>query len=348
MGKTTLCRKTFPDWPYASLENPDQRAYALEDPRGFLAQYPKGAILDEVQKVPSLLSYLQEIIDSGGCKFILTGSQNLLLMEGVSQTLAGRIAILQLLPMSRAEFQEREASDPVKDQYTGLEPVSKSTNLWEEIYLGGFPEPRNKPEIFRPWADSYIATYLERDVRSLLKVHDLGLFQRFLILCAVRSGQLLNLASLSSDSGVSEAQCRRWLTVLQASELIFLLQPYHENLGKRITKSPKLFFTDTGILGRLLGIESAASIPTHPAMGALFETFIVNEIRKCMLNRGDLPAEFFWRDKTGHEIDYLLQSGTRVSAFECKAAQTLAGDHFKNLTGYIERRGVKTLPWWLI
>ena len=233
---------------------------------------------------------------------------------------------------------------------------------------GGFPEPRFKPEILRPWADAYIATYLERDVRSLLKVHDLGLFQRFLTLCATRSGQLLNNASLSSDSGVSEAQCRKWLNVLQASELIFLLPPYHENLGKRLTKSPKLFFTDTGLLCRLLGIDTPSMLSTHPAMGSLFETFVVNEIRKCIHNRGERPAEYFWRDKTGHEVDYLLQVGTDVAAFECKASQTLSGDHFKNLQGYIERRGplatkgylvyggdgiaerkgINTIPWWRI
>ena len=348
VGKTTLCRTTFPNLPYASLENPDQRAYALEDPRGFLAQYPQGAILDEIQKVPTLLSYLQEIIDSGRGKFVLTGSQNLLLMEGVSQSLAGRIAILQMLPLSRAEFHGRSASDPRTGQFTGGVPSGKDLGLWEEIFVGGFPEPRTKPEIIRPWADAYIATYLERDVRSLLKVHDLGLFQRFLVLCAVRSGQLLNLASLSSDSGVSEAQCRRWLTVLQASELVFLLPPYHENLGKRLTKLPKLFFTDTGVLCRLLGIDSAYMIPKHPALGALFETYIVNELLKCIHNRGEHPAEYFWRDKTGHEVDYLLQSGTQVSAFECKAAQTLSGEHFKNLVSYLERRGGAITSGWLI
>jgi predicted AAA+ superfamily ATPase len=368
VGKTTLCRGVFPEIPYASLENPDQRMFAQEDPRGFLAQFPHGAILDEVQKVPDLLSYLQEIIDAGRGKFILTGSQNLLLMEGISQSLAGRIAVLQMLPLSRAEFQSREASDPRIGEFTGKQAIGISEGPWEEIFIGGYPEPRTNPDIIRPWADAYIATYLERDVRTLLKVQDLGLFQRFLVLCAARSGQLLNIASLSSDSGVSEAQCRRWITVLQASELVFLLLPYHENLGKRITKMPKLYFTDTGLLCRLLGLEAPHMIPSHPSMGAIFETFVVNELRKCIFNRGERPAEYFWRDKTGHEVDYLLQSGAMVSAFECKAAQTLAGEHFRNLAGYVERRGATTtqgflayggstaaarkgiglLPWWRI
>lgn len=346
-GKTTLCRQAFPELPYASLENPDQRSHAKEDARGFLAQFPSGAILDEVQKVPDLLSYLQERIDLGGAKYVLTGSQNLLLMEGISQTLAGRLSILQLPPLSQSEFQDREPSNPSTGEFTGLPSRKGKETVWDAIFIGGFPEPRNKPQIIRPWADAYIASYLERDVRDLMKVHDLGLFQRFLVLCAARSGQLLNIASLSSDSGVSEAQCRRWLTVLHASELVFLLQPFHENLGKRVTKAPKLYFTDTGVLCRLLGIDSPETLSKHPSLGALFETFIVIELRKCMLNRGERPSEYFWRDKTGKEVDYLLDFGGRIQAFECKAGSTLAGDHFRNLAGYLHLRGPRATGAWL-
>jgi predicted AAA+ superfamily ATPase len=365
-GKTTLCRLTFPDMPYASLENPDVRAYAHEDPRGFLARFPNGAILDEIQKEPALLSYLQEIIDSGSGKFVLTGSQNLLLMEGVTQSLAGRIAVLQLMPMSLSEIHGREASDPVHGKFTGDKLKPERLDVWREIFLGGFPEPRTNPEIIKPWADAYIATYLERDVRSLLKIHDLALFQRFMVLCAARSGQLLNIASLASDSGVSESQCRRWLNLLQASELVFLLSPYHANLGKRLVKSPKLFFTDTGLLCRLLAIDSPQTLSRHPSLGALFETFVVNEIRKSLLHRGERPSEYFWRDKTGHEVNYLLAEGSPIIAFECKAAQTLAGGHLKNLISYRNlngtektranlvhggdgegvRQGINLLPWW--
>ena len=346
-GKTTLCRQTFPELPYASLENPDQRSHAQEDARGFLAQFPFGAILDEIQKVPALLSYLQERIDLGGAKYVLTGSQNLLIMEGISQSLAGRLSVLQLPPFSQSEFQAREPSNPSTGMFTGSPSRNGSESVWDAIFIGGFPEPRTKPGIIRPWADAYIATYLERDVRDLMKVHDLGLFQRFLVLCAARSGQLLNISSLSSDSGVSEAQCRRWLTVLQASELVFLLQPYHENLGKRLTKAPKLYFADPGVLCRLLGIDSADTLSKHPSLGALFETFVVNELRKCILNQGERPSEYFWRDKTGKKVDYLLDFGGRIQAFECKAGSTLAGDHFRNLTDYLHLRGARSTGAWL-
>jgi uncharacterized protein len=185
-------------------------------------------------------------------------------------------------------------------------------------------------------------------VRSLLKIHDLALFQRFMVLCAARSGQLLNIASLASDSGVSESQCRRWLNLLQASELVFLLSPYHANLGKRLVKSPKLYFTDTGLLCRLLAIDSPQTLSRHSSLGALFETFVVNEIRKNLLHRGDRPSEYFWRDKTGHEVDYLLADGSTVIAFECKAAQTLAGDHFKNLISYRNLNGAETTRAYLV
>ncbi len=369
VGKTTLCRTSFPDLPYASLENPDTRTFALEDPRGFLAGFPDGAILDEIQKAPNLLSYLQQIIDENRGKFVLTGSQNLLLMEGVSQSLAGRINVLHMSPLSRSEIAGRNLSNPLEGEFTG-ESIhgQREEDLWREIFLGGFPQPRQFPDTLIPWADSYISTYLERDARSLLRIQDLGLFQRFLTLCAARSGQLLNIASLASDSGVSEAQCRRWLGVFQVSEIVFLLQPFHENLGKRVIKSPKLYFTDTGLLCRLLGIASPQDIIRHPLMGALFETFIVNELRKSLWNKGIKPYEYFWREKTGIEIDYLLLDGIRQIAFECKAGRTLDSSHLKNLQTYLRlrgdsettafavyggdqevtRSGVRLIPWWRI
>lgn len=310
-GKTTLARAFAPDRPYVSLENPDTREFALLDPRGFLAQFPHGAVLDEVQRAPALLSWLQQRVDERAVmgEFILTGSAQFDLMAGLSQSLAGRVGRLELLP------------------FTGAELGSALPSTLEAVLLqGGYPPLFDRPVARDDWFPNYVATYLERDVRQLLGVRDLVQFQRFVRLCAARSGQMLNLAALGNDAGVSAVTARDWLAVLEASYLVMRLAPYHVNFGKRLVKTPKLYFLDVGLLAWLLGIRDAATLATHAARGALFETWVVSEVLKWRFNAGR-PAElYFWRDNTGHEIDLLLETPQGVQAIEIKSGATFASD----------------------
>ena len=317
-GKTTLVRDTFPEKPYISLENPDTRLFATEDPRGFLGRYPDGAIFDEVQRVPELLSYIQGIVDEQRTpgRYVLTGSQNFTLSRQVNQSLAGRAGIAQLLPLSGGELMAE-----------GL----LTAGLDELLFVGGYPALHSTPVTPSDWFASYVATYLERDVRDLTSVRDLITFQRFLRLCAARTGQLLNLSSLATDCGIAQSTATAWLSILEASYIVFRLTPHFANFGKRLIKTPKLYFHDTGLASFLLGIQTPGQLATHAARGALFETMVVAEYLRTRLNRGDVSNLYFWRDSSGNEVDLLLDEAGILHPVEIKSGQTIAGDMFKSL-----------------
>ncbi|MFA4943152.1 MAG: ATP-binding protein [Lentisphaeria bacterium] len=319
-GKTTLARTVFPGKNYLSLENPDTRYLAQTDPRSFLDRCRQGAVLDEIQRCPDLLSYLQELVDAEPLpgRFILTGSQQFGLLSNLTQSLAGRVALLQLLPFSLAERRQIGAS-------AGL------PKLPELLFAGFYPPVHDRRLEPATWYANYVQTYVERDVRQLLNVKDLSTFQRFLRLCAGRCGQLLNLSQLASDSGISHTTARAWISILEASYILFLLQPHHENFNKRLIKAPKLYFHDPGLCAWLLMIQSPEQLDLHPARGALFETFVVTEALKSRLNRGLAGNLFFWRDQGGHEVDLVADQGLKLLPVEIKSGQTLAADFFTGL-----------------
>lgn len=313
-GKTTLCRQAFPDLSYVNLEAPDRRAFAESDPRGFLAQVGEGAIIDEIQHVPDLLSYLQVLGDERGENglFVLTGSEQFPLSDAISQSLAGRTALLRLLPFSMSERRRTGASDA----------------LDEIIFSGFYPRILDQGLDPRQALGDYFETYVERDVRRLGAIRNLSAFRQFVRLCAGRVGQMVNLSSLGSDAGVSHTTAREWLTVLEASYIVFRLPPFHTNIRKRLVKSPKLYFHDVGLASYLLGIESAAQVATHPLRGALFENVVVSEALKHRLNRGRQPNLSFFRDSSGLECDLLYETGHGISAIEAKSGATVASDYF--------------------
>jgi hypothetical protein len=318
-GKTTLVRQVFPDHVYQNLENLPTRRFALEDPKGFLAQGgDKGLIVDEAQYVPDLFSYIQVEVDETrrNGSFVLTGSQNFLLMEKISQSLAGRVAIFNLLPFSLNELKgsAHELKSPL-----------------EYIVKGSFPRVYDQEvplDIFYP---SYIMTYVERDVRQVQNVGDLNAFDLFLRLCAGHVGQLFNQSNIGNASGLTHPTVKRWLSILEASFIAFTLQPYHVNFNKRLVKTPKIYFYDTGLACSLLGIESATQLENHFAKGALFENFVILEIMKGLLNSGKRPNLFFWRDNSGNEIDLLVEHAARLFPFEIKSGRTLNEQFFNNL-----------------
>jgi predicted AAA+ superfamily ATPase len=317
-GKTTLCRMAFGDKPYASLETPDVREYAVTDPRGFLAEYPDGAVLDEVQRAPHLLSYIQGIVDERheNGLFILTGSQHFGLLDAVSQSLAGRSSMLHLLPLELEEL--RRFPSPPRDLVTTL-------------FAGAYPRIHEQCLPPGEWLASYTETYVERDVRQVLRVGDLAAFQTFLRVCAGRIGQLVNLSALGADCGLSHNTARAWLSVLEAGYIAYRLPPLHRNLGKRLVKTPKLYFYDSGLLCYLIGIREPDQLRHHPLRGAIFESWVVAEILKARVHRG-LPSDlFFFRDRTGTEVDLVLETGARPLAVEIKSGQTVAPDFFKSL-----------------
>jgi len=324
-GKTTLVRKAFPDKAYVSLENPDIRSYALNDPRGFLANYPKGAILDEVQRAPELFSYLQQVLDESTEKgaFILTGSNNFLLQESISQSLAGRIAYLTLLPLSLAEID-------------GLE-----SDINQLIFKGGYPVLHAEKTDPAKWFPNYISTYVERDVRQLKNVVDLTTFEHFIRLCAGRTGQLLNMSSLALETGVDQKTVAAWLSVLETSFILFRLQPYYKNYNKRMVKMPKLYFYDTGLAAALLGIDHADMLEMHPFRGSLFENLVVTEFLKQRLNSGLSNNIYFWRDSTGNEIDLLIDRTPDLLPIEIKSGRTVTSDYFKGLNFWNKLTGNK-------
>jgi predicted AAA+ superfamily ATPase len=314
-GKSTLCRAVFPKHPFVNLEAPDIRSFALADPRGFLAQYPRGAIFDEVQRCPELPSYLQGMIDDDPApgKWILTGSQNLMLLESVSQSLAGRTALLHLLPLVRSEV--RRFNTYPKD-------------IDEAMLAGGYPRIFDKQLPPAEWLGAYVGTYLERDVRTITRVGDLVTFQRFLELCAGRTGQLLNISALGADAGVSGSTAKAWLSVLETSFILFRLPPLHANVRKRLVKMPKLHFYDTGLACWLLGIRNVEQLRNHPLRGAIFETWVVSEIIKHRTNRGEHGGAFFYRDQHGTEADMVIEQGSGHIVVEAKAGQTASSDMF--------------------
>jgi uncharacterized protein len=319
-GKTTLARSLFAGKPYVSLENPEEREFAEQDPRRFLARFPAGAVLDEVQRVPALLSWLQGVVDERQSmgEFVLTGSAQLDLMAGVSQSLAGRVGRVELLPLSAAEL----AGAHTGDEGAELLPLQ----LDDLLLKGGYPALYSRALQPADWFSNYMATYIERDVRQLLAVRELSLFQRFVRLCAARSGQLLNLASLASDGGIAASTAREWLSVLEASYLVTRLQPHHRNFGKRLVKTPKLYFLDVGLMAWLLSIRDTTMLQTHPARGALFETWAVSEWIKHRFNEGRPADLYFWRDHVGHEMDGLVETPEGLQAFEFKSGATFAFD----------------------
>lgn len=330
-GKTTLARAVFPGKPYASLEYPDTRAFAESDPRAFLEGFPDGAVLDEVQRCPDLFSYLQGIVDEDGRMglFVLTGSQQFDLRAKITQSLAGRAGMVRLLPFSHGELAavHREPGDPETAMYSGYYPPLYDRDIAPADWLAG-----------------YVATYLERDLHQLIQVRDLNTFQLFLRMCAGRTGQLLNLSSLAADCGITHNTARAWISVLEASYILYLLPPHFRNFNKRLTKTPKLYFYDTGLACWLLGIQDANQLISHSLRGALFETWVISELIKTRFNSG-LPSNlYFWRDSAGNEIDILIDQGERLAPVEVKSGKTVAADFFAALRKWSALAGAAAGP----
>lgn len=319
-GKSTLLRNTFPKLPYVTLENPDDLRIALQDPRRFLQNYPKGAIIDEAQNAPQIFSYIQGIVDSQPkIKFVLSGSQNFLMNQQISQTLAGRVGVLTLLPFSLIELQKGNL--PIK----GFEQTA-FTGFYPRIYDKKIPAG-----LFYP---SYFQTYVQRDVLQLIKLADISLFTKFIRLLAGRVGQLVNLSTLASDTGVAVNTIKAWIAVLESSYIIFLLKPHHENFAKRLVQQPKIFFFDTGLLCYLLGIEKYKQVDTHFARGQIFENLVLLELLKNKLNTGQQSNLYFWRDKNGKEIDCIIETAGKLTPVEIKSSQTKSTHFFDGLNYY--------------
>lgn len=319
-GKTTVAKEVFKNKPYFNLEIPDIREFAITDPRGFLSNIPKGAIIDEIQRAPNLTSYIQGIVDEKKINgmFILTGSQQLAVSNTISQSLAGRTALVKLLPFSLQE---------VTKNY-------KKTELDDLLYSGFYPRIYDqKLDPTQAMAD-YFETYVERDLRQLAQIKNLNLFQKFVKLCAGRAGQILNLHNLASDVGVSHTTAREWITLLEASYVVFLLQPYHTNINKRLIKSPKLYFYDVGLVSYLLGIENKNQIATHPLRGHLFENMVVVELLKNRYNKGKSNNLNFYRDSNGNEVDILYATENKIFPIEVKAGETFTSDYLKGINSF--------------
>jgi predicted AAA+ superfamily ATPase len=320
-GKTTLVRETFKNYNYVLLEYLDEREYAQSDPRGFLKKYSNeyGLIIDEVQHAPGLLSYIQGIVDEQNKPgyFVLTGSQDFSVNQAITQSLAGRVGIITLLPLSVHELKDNHLLAPTIEQ---------------AVFTGGYPRVYNQviaPTDFYP---SYIHTYVERDVRQMINIVDLDAFQKFIRLCAGRTGQVLNLTSLGNDCGVSHNTAKAWISILEASYIVFLLQPYHTNFNKRLIKSPKLYFYDSGLACSLLRIKSADELSDHYNKGGLIEGFIIADLYKQYYHGGQEPALSFWRDSTGHEIDCVIEESDRLVPIEIKAGETFSPRFFDALS----------------
>lgn len=315
-GKTTLVKLVFPDKPYVNLENPDMRNFASEDPKAFLDQFSKGAILDEVQRTPELFSYLQQVLDENDqtAQFILTGSNNFLLQQSITQSLAGRVGYLNLLPFSLSEVEN-------------LAP----TKIHELLFKGFYPPLYDKPFEIQKWLSNYISTYIERDVRQLRSIENLVVFEKFLKLCAGRVGQLLNKNTLAMETGVDSKTIESWIGVLEASFIIFRLQPHHKNFNKRVVKMPKLYFYDVGLASALLGVQKAEQLEFHPFKGSLFENMVIVELLKQRLNKGKLNNLYFWRNSKGNEIGIIIDNFDELIPIEIKSGETITKDYFKGL-----------------
>ena len=322
-GKTTLARHTFDHLDYVSLETPTNRQFAIEDPLGFLGQYEKGVIIDEAQNCPDLFSFIQEIVDSNKkmAQFVLTGSQQFGLLSGITQSLAGRVGMIELLPFS-------------------LNELNVSTLSLDEVLMRGFYPPVVDRDLSSSiWLEDYVKTYLERDVRQLVNVKDLNLFQRFLKLCAGRAGQLLNIAELCNAADVTVKTGKSWLSVLETSYIIFRLQPHHKNFSKKLVKTPKLYFYDSGLLAYLLNIKRPEDLALSPFRGQIFESMIVSELHKQTKNFRGQQSFYFWRDNKGVEIDILVEAGLKLVPIEVKSGQTVNKDFFKNINLYQKYAG---------
>jgi uncharacterized protein len=331
-GKTTLARAVFKDRPYASLEEPDVRQAAHDDPRSFLARFPDGTVLDEVQRSPDILSYLQTHVDADGRMglYILTGSQQLGLLSGITQSLAGRTVFLELLPFAVPEL---ASADKLPAEIDAM----MLTGSYPSIYDRGL-EPAT-------WYSAYVTAYVERDVRQMLKIQELETFHRFVRLCAGRTGQLLNLSSLATDCGITHNTAKAWISVLETSYLVFLLRPHHVSFNKRLVKMPKLYFYDVGLAAWLLGIRTSEQMITHPLRGNIFETFIISELIKSKLNRGEKPDFSFWRDSNGNEVDLIVEQNTKLMPIETKSGRTLTRESFAGLEKWCALAGEKaTMP----
>lgn len=325
-GKSTLCKHIFKDYKYLSFEDLDVRTQAIEDPRGFLKNNPAPIIFDEIQRAPEILSYLQSITDNNpSLKYVITGSNHLLLIEKITQSLAGRVGMVELLPLSLGELKQK----------------SNSLNHNELLFLGGYPKIHAQKIPAQNWLAQYFKTYVEKDIRQILNVSNLDLFDRFVRLCAGRAGNLLNLQSLANDCGISQSTTQRWLSLLKSTYICFTLAPHFKNFGKRLIKTPKLYFYDTGLLSYLLRVESPEALQTHPFRGAIFENFIVTEMIKNYLNRGQEPPLYFWRDQKGHEVDLVIDTGLQLKPFEIKSAYTFDSSFIKDMN-YLNSLGVST------
>lgn len=328
-GKTTLTKETFPHYAYVSMEDLDTRRAAQEDPRGFFVTYAarEGLIIDEIQEAPDLLSYMQGIVDREYRPgfFIITGSQHFLMHEKISQTLAGRIALLTLLPLSVSEL---KGAGMLQD------------NLGELLLKGGYPRLYVQPIDRQVWYSNYISTYIEKDVRQVLRITDVVAFQRFIQLCAARVGNIINYAELARDADISPNTAKSWISILESSYIIKLLTPYYKNFSKRLIKNPKLYFYDTALVCALLGIKTAEELLMHPIKGAIFESFIISEMYKYNYNHNAVPHLFFWRDVQGHEIDVLIETRLdEVVPVEIKSGMTMSQDFFKGLIDWKEISG---------
>jgi len=323
-GKTTLCRAVFPQKPYVSLEALDVRDFAREDPRGFLAEHRSGAVIDEIQQVPELLSYLQTEVDETPApgRFVLTGSQHFGLSQSISQSLAGRCGILTLLPPSLAELREFKNA-----------PADLFTLLWQ----GAYPRIYDRNIPAHRWLADYVTTYVQRDVRQILNVGDLHAFTAFLKLCAGRTAQEINLSALGGDAGISHNTARTWLSVMETSYLVHRLPAWHTNIRKQVVKAPKLHFFDTGLLCYLLGIREPGQLRLHPLRGAIFESWAVSEILKAHVHRGIEADLFHYRESRGLEIDLLVDRTGVYDALEIKSGETISADPFKNLREFSDR-----------
>jgi len=371
-GKTTLAKTAFANAHYISMEDPSSRRFALEDAKGFLSQFgTKQVILDEAQRVPDLFSYIQVIVDQNDRpgQYILTGSQNFLLIEKISQSLAGRCAVHHLLPFSRSELLGKNPTDPENIAQWPREKTDETTDkLLNVLWTGSYPRIHDKGIPPHQWLASYVQTYIERDVRSIVNISDLETFARFVRLCAGRSGQILNLQSLGNDCGIDSKTAKRWLCILETSFIIKLLRPYHKNFNKRLIKSPKLYFIDSGLLCYLLGINKPEELLSHSSRGAIFESWVIAELYKSYYHAGKQPGMYYFRDSNDNEIDLLVDSGSKVLPIEIKSGQTINTDFFKGLeywrklTGLLDSpaaliyggdnatcfKGVTVLPWYML
>jgi len=372
-GKTTLARYMFPEHKYLSMENLDLRKKAEEDPRGFLDDYQANLILDEVQRVPQLFSYLQERVDlnDSPASYVLTGSQQFLLMEKITQSLSGRIITFKLFPFTVTELFNAKPDIDI-DSIFKIKPDNilnpEKIDINSLIFSGMFPRIHDKKLDARKWIENYILTYIERDIRSLVNVDNLRVFENFIKACAASAGQLVNYTSISNMIGTSLPTVKKWISLLETSGIVFLLQPYHKNFNKRLVKTPKLYFTDTGIVSYLLSIKNPDELKNHPLYGNIFENFIISEIYKRISHTGEQPPLFFWRDKTGNEIDLIVEkkellpveiksSRTYNTSFSAPVSAWLALKGNEAEKGFIIYRGddihgkntpVATLPWWVL